>query len=242
MKINKVILVLSFLFTIGLCSFSVYADSTSDSLTSTLFEQSAIARNGSLFDAPFIAPEGEIDKSNGSVNMRIADLTVPGKNGMDVSVIRFHNSYNSDYSFGLSESTYNKNMAYCIGIPYKMYMDGDYIGSTYIAYLNDLNFLETAYMPESELNYIETDRLGTEYFEKSELQETINDIELVYDKNKEPVYIYKGNGYSNGKRREVSYNIELGNGWFILVPQTQATSTTILSKTNRKDYKRYIKM
>ena len=96
MKINKIYLLFLFLFTIVLCSFSVYADSTSDSLAAILFEQSAVARYGSSFDAPFVAPESEIDKSNGSVNMRIADLTLPGKNGLDVNVIRFHSSYNSD--------------------------------------------------------------------------------------------------------------------------------------------------
>ena len=70
-------------------SISCYA-STSDSLYEQSLVESMIAQNGSNYESPFIAAGGNVELSDGNVNVNEVDLSLPGKNGMDVNIRRIH--------------------------------------------------------------------------------------------------------------------------------------------------------
>lgn len=59
-------------------SISCYA-STSDSLYEQSLVESMIAQNGSNYESPFIAAGGNVELSDGNVNVNEVDLSLPGK-------------------------------------------------------------------------------------------------------------------------------------------------------------------
>ena len=66
----------------------VYAASTSSEMTKYDVMAAMTSRYGEEYDAPYTAAAGNVEMSDGSVNAAEVDLTLPGKNGFDLNIIR----------------------------------------------------------------------------------------------------------------------------------------------------------
>ena len=86
-KCRLIICIVSIL--VSMIGITCYA-STSDELYEQSLTQNLIEQYGADYETPFIAPGGNVSLSDGNVNINEVDMSLPGRNGMDVNIRRTH--------------------------------------------------------------------------------------------------------------------------------------------------------
>ena len=167
------------LLSICLCGMCAYA-STSEALDTNNSIELVQSINGAQYRAPYVASESgteQINPMSGALNLKVTDLVLPGKNGLDLVISRTYNSQlmENNYSLkrGLSQSGKSKMYAY------KYTYDGN--KSCYILFASEQEMLECA--KDSFVGRVLTD----------DKKETIIDSNF-----NEDAYLYKAIANQNG--------------------------------------------
>ena len=212
-------------------SISCYA-STSDSLYEQSLVESMIAQNGSNYESPFIAAGGNVELSDGNVNVNEVDLSLPGKNGMDVNIRRIHyvNGKPGSY-YGVST---NGSVATSPMYLYNYVLNG--VSKTaYVAFDKEENLTDEFYTTSSLLgSNMSTDTHGTKYYEYSSIK-SASGILMTRDKNKPSVQNYQ---LSNEVFAYMGKNsdVEIGYGWYVAMPQISQVNVSGSSYIKRYTY------
>ena len=212
-------------------SISCYA-STSDSLYEQSLVESMIAQNGSNYESPFIAAGGNVELSDGNVNVNEVDLSLPGKNGMDVNIRRIHyvNGKPGSY-YGVST---NGSVATSPMYLYNYVLNG--VSKTaYVAFDKEENLTDEFYTTSSLLgSNMSTDTHGTKYYEYSSIKSS-SGILMTRDKNKPSVQNYQ---LSNEVFAYMGKNsdVEIGYGWYVAMPQISQVNVSGSSYIKRYTY------
>lgn len=220
-----------FMLAVSCFSLSCYA-STSDSLYEQSLVESMIAQNGSNYESPFIAPSGNVELSDGNVNVNEVDLSLPGKNGMDVNIRRIHyvNGKPGSY-YGTSTSGSSGSVATSPMYVYNYVLKG--VSKTaYVAFEKEENLADEFYTTSSLLNSkVKSDTHGTKYYDYSGIKST-GGILMTRDKNKssDKVYALTDEVYAY---KDKSSDVEIGYGWYVAMPQISQTNVSGSSSLKR---------
>ena len=173
-----------------------------------------------------------MELSDGNVNVNEVDLSLPGKNGMDVNIRRIHyvNGKPGSY-YGVSTSG---SVATSPMYLYNYVLNG--VSKTaYVAFNKEENLTDEFYTTSSLLSSnMSTDTHGTKYYEYSSIK-SVSGILMTRDKNKPSVQNYQ---LSNevfaymGK----SSDVEIGYGWYVAMPQISQVNVSGSSYIKRYTY------
>ena len=209
---KNILSLFAMIFILSAFSYNAYA-ATSDALAENGILHSSIEKEGSKYEAPFNQPEGEIDTTNGSVNTKVTDLSLPGKNGLDLNIYRFHNSYDSGVNFEFRESN-RKHPAY-LGVPYTYTYNG-VTNTIYIGYEREEDIQETITANTESIIEPRYDDNNVRYRRYEEVRSGKN-LKLTWDKTTAPKTLWLS------KWRQFAYSgsngsFSIGNAWYITIP------------------------
>ena len=92
------------LLSICLCGMCAYA-STSEALDTNKSIELVQSINGAQYRAPYVASESgteQINPMSGALNLKVTDLVLPGKNGLDLVISRTYNSQLMEKNYHLA--------------------------------------------------------------------------------------------------------------------------------------------
>ena len=209
---KNILSLFAIIFILSAFSYNAYA-ATSDALAESGILHSSIEKEGSKYEAPFNQPEGEVDTTNGSVNTKVTDLSLPGKNGLDLNIYRFHNSYDSGVNFEFRESN-RKHPAY-LGVPYTYTYNG-VTNTIYIGYEREEDIQETITANTESIIEPRYDDNNVRYRRYEEVRSGKN-LKLTWDKTTAPKTLWLS------KWRQFAYSgsngsFSIGNAWYITIP------------------------
>ena len=115
--INKLSKALMAAGLIILGSISVHAAS-SDAIMNQTMVNAALSRYGAAYESPFVVPPSGVDPSTGAVTGRTLELSLPGKNGLDLNLYRDYNSYDAFNAYCMYINTGRSKYVYRIAVPY----------------------------------------------------------------------------------------------------------------------------
>ena len=216
----------------------VYAASTSSEMTKYDVMAAMTSRYGEEYDAPYTAAAGNVEISDGSVNAAEVDLTLPGKNGFDLNIIRTYRSqdlheyfaYNND---GLSRWTYTYPM-----VKYS-YGTGSAATVINVAFPREEDIVDTFYAKSglSPENYPKTDDLDVGYFSYDNIKAESGVVcTRLQDEDLNYVGYYTECKYR--KTTEKTMDIHLGAGWEIEMPGLDFVSSSFIGSSNDQNVRR----
>ena len=111
-KLTALFFVLAGLFG---AAYGVGAATTSDSLDSYGSVELVQSITGAEYQSPYVASESgteDINPMSGALNLKVTDLVLPGKNGLDLVISRTYNSQIMEYNYYLERGLSEERVSY----------------------------------------------------------------------------------------------------------------------------------
>ena len=223
-------------------SFSVNA-ATSDALDDAAWLDTMKKGNGDSFYPPYDKNwQGEqISTESGGLNMRVTDLTLPGKNGLDLKLIReYSNLKNMEtfHQFSGRQTTKTK--------PAYVYKDPETGKSYYILFDNEESMLNVApdefYASSTNMeNFKRVEQIGSvkkTYYPVEKIYRTSTDpnvFRLVRDKTLSAVNI-NVTAYFDLEPSNFQFLYNIGYNWQFVLPQISFTHSVDNGPYNFTNY------
>ena len=228
-KCRLIICIVSIL--VSMIGITCYA-STSDELYEQSLTQNLIEQYGADYETPFIAPGGNVSLSDGNVNINEVDMSLPGRNGMDVNIRRTHYvnggpvSYSGTRVFARGGSVQTSPM-----YVFTYVLNGN-SKTIYVAFDKEEDLVDSFYAESSKLNTIETDAIGKKYYKYSTIKDT-SGVLFTRDKSKAAVKMSEvpNEFYTTTVH---ATDIEIGYGWYVSMPQL-----TLVNKSEQASDMKY---
>ncbi|MBR5152041.1 MAG: RHS repeat-associated core domain-containing protein [Clostridia bacterium] len=229
MKINKYVFATVFLVTIFLLTVSAFA-STTDVLM-----VKGLEKYGASYNAPFMMPDGDIDTTIGAVNMMVADLTLPGKNGLDFTVYRKHNSFDSSNDYVQYFFSNHSTQMY-IGVPYYVTINGVTSSEKlYIAYEDEKDIQKTIYTSASSVNNAYYDYKSQFKYHYRWTLDTATEAILTMDQETQPRSVDEVKE-EYAVRSSNTNDLSIGLGWHISLPHSFNGGEEKVNASNNDNY------
>ena len=219
-KIKIVLLVIGILAILGTANICYAA--TSDSVYIESISQGLISEYGSNYEPPFIQSDDEIEPLDGSVSRSVVDLSLTGKNGFDLNILR---TYNSTSPVQVRVERYNitgEDTRIILPV-YPMYK---YIyklnGSTktcWVSFFSEDEMVDEFNSTSAKLsNTPSEDADGIQYFKYSRLRASDGTITLTRDKNADSDFVYLKTYQEYQNSASTYRNIRIAADWQIEMP------------------------
>ena len=228
---NKLRMFITLLFAAGLiCLGSTVAyASTSDALFEQSLVRSSIEQCGSSYEAPYVSSGDNVSLYDGNVNISEVDMSLPGKNGMDVNIIRTHyvNGAPGAY-FGDDMRSSSVKILTSYVYPYT-YTQNGVSKTAYVEFDCEEDIVDTFQTTATLLEKkIKKDDRGVIFYNYGVINSS--GITMTRAKNQAPVALYYSLDELYNLRN--SGDISLGYGWYITMPKVVKVNQTETSSGN----------
>ncbi len=218
-----------------LISVSAYA-STTEALIETRLIDSSLYHYGTDFDTPYVVPDGNIDPSTGAVRVRELEVSLPGKNGLDLNLYREYSSYDPNYKYNYTDTSSKRHFRFATGVPYNVVVGGE-TRVVYVAYIREEDIQETLTCTQTVFDNPSLDAYEVEYYRNESFGG--EGVTLSWNKDIEPISLYTMD-YEQVEKIFATQNISIGNGWYISMPYLCSSSSGVSAETpNGTRYVRY---
>ncbi len=228
---NKLRIFIALLFAAGLiCVGSTVAyASTSDALFEQSLVRNSIEQCGSSYEAPYVSSGDNVSLYDGNVNISEVDMSLPGKNGMDVNIIRTHyvNGAPGAY-FGDDMRSSSVKILTSYVYPYT-YTQNGVSKTAYVEFDCEEDIVDTFQTTATLLEKkIDRDDRGVIFYNYGVINSS--GITMTRVKNQAPVALH----YSLDElyRLRSTGDISIGYGWYITMPKVVKVNQTETSSGN----------
>lgn len=243
MKAKRLFLILLSVLAVSTAGITAYA-ATSDAVKEKGIADGMASLYGSDYDQPYVASESDVNQFSGSVSKREVDLSLPGKNGLDLNLYRSFNGSALDgkyYYTDTSHQTVEKN-GYTHQYSYRL---NGVLKTANVYFEND-------YLIEDEF-YTTEDRLKTDYFDGKgyaykrgrNLIAKNGTILMTRNKNVRPQNFYREEYHDYQWYGSDHLDVNVGEGWTINMPSLlymdELYSSTDLSGGSSTGFRSYTK-
>ena len=216
MKIKQLLGILISILVISAAGLTVQA-ATSDAVKEKGIADGMASLYGSDYDQPYVAGESNVDKFTGAVSKREADLNLPGKNGLDLTLYRSFNGNaldgKYDYRKTMSQTVEKNGYVH----PYN-YRQNGVSKTAYVRFDTEYLIEDQFYTTEERLKNDYFDGKGNAYKRGKNLKDTNGTILMTRDKSVQPRNFYQKDYYDYRWYGSDQFDVEVGEGWSINMP------------------------